>query len=94
MPNTSSLEEAIRDCGEGWLIDMFPPPDQAISRIRRTLADVNELAIQRLGPTAIDLSEQSVIAHYNRYPAKVKGFFQVLGGTRSPEILLMAWRII
>ena len=31
---------------------------------------------------------------YNRYPLKVKGFFQVLGGTRTPDMLLMAWRII
>jgi hypothetical protein len=25
---------------------------------------------------------------------KVKGFFQALGGARSPDMLLMAWRII
>jgi len=94
MRNTNTLEEAIRDAGEGWLIDMFAPPEQAIPHIRRTLADVDALARHRLGGNALDLSEQSLIAHYNRYPLKVKGFFQVLGGTRSTAILLMAWRII
>jgi len=94
MPNTNTLEGAIRDAGEGWLIDMYAPPEQAIPHIRRTLADVDALARQRLGGNAPDLSEESIIHHYNRFPLKVKGFFQVLGGTRSSEILLMAWRII
>ncbi|MCY2939054.1 MAG: hypothetical protein NTV55_11945 [Planctomycetota bacterium] len=94
MPNTNTLEEAIRDAGEGWLIDMYAPPEQAIPHIRQTLADVNALAEHTLGENALDLSEKSIIAHYNRYPPKVKGFFQVLGGTRSSPILLMAWRII
>ncbi|RLS36684.1 MAG: hypothetical protein DWH82_12800 [Planctomycetota bacterium] len=94
MPNTNTLEEAIRDAGEGWLIDMYAPPEQAIPHIRQTLADVNALAEHTLGENALDRSEKSIIAHYNCYPPKVKGFFQVLGGTRSSPILLMAWRII
>jgi hypothetical protein len=94
MPNTNTLEEAIRDAGEGWLIDMFAPPEQAIQHIRQTLSDVNALARTRLRGNAPDLSEESIIGHYNQYPLKVKGFFQVLGGTRSSAILLMAWRII
>ena len=35
MPNTNTLEEAIRDAGEGWLIDMYAPPEQAIPHIRQ-----------------------------------------------------------
>jgi len=94
MPNTHTLEESIRDAGEGWLIEMYAPPEEAISHIRQTLADVYTLARKKLGGNAPDLTEKSIISHYNRYPLKVKGFFQVLGGTRSSTILLMAWRII
>jgi len=94
MPNTSNLEEAIRDAGEGWLIDMFAPPENAIPHICQILLDVHALATSRLGGNAPDLSEAAIIRHYNRHPSKVTGFFQLLGGTRSTEILLMAWRII
>jgi len=89
-----TLEEAIRDAGEGWLIDMYAPPEQAIPSIRRVLSEVNSLAAKRLGGNAPDISEASIVDQYNRHPLKVKGFFQVLGGTRSVDILLMAWRII
>ena len=34
------------------------------------------------------------MAEYERNPQKVRGFFQALGGTRTPEMLLMVWRII
>jgi len=88
------MEGAIRHAGEGWLIDTYGPPEQAIPHIQQTLHDVHALAKKRLGENAPDLSEHSIIRHYHQQPLKVKGFFQVLGGTRSPEILLMAWRII
>ncbi len=94
MPNSHNLEEVIRDAGEGWLIDMFAPPEEAIPHIRQTLSEVHAQARKMLGPSAPDLSEESIVRHYNRYPLKVKGFLQVLGGTRTPDILLMAWRII
>jgi hypothetical protein len=91
---TTNLEEAIRHSGEGWLIDWFSPKENAISHLRETIAAVNERARMRLGGNAPDLSESALVSLYNRFPSKVKGFFQVLGGTRSPEMLLMAWRII
>ena len=95
MPRTAtSLEQAIRDAGEGWLIDMYAPPEQAIPHLRRTLSEVHAWANRKLGPNALDLSEESIIAHYNRFPLKVRAFFQLLGGTRTPDMLLMAWRII
>lgn len=94
MHRASTLEEAIRFAGEGWLIDMHERPEQAIQRIRQTLASVNALAQQNLDGNAPDISEQSIVENYNRFPLKIKGFIQVLGGTRSPAILLMAWRVI
>src|SRR5579884_821082 len=93
-PKTTTLEEAIRHAGEGWLIDWFAPPEQAMSNLRQRLEDVARLARERLGANAPNMSEAALVDLYNHHPQKVKGFFQVLGGTRTPEILLMVWRII
>jgi hypothetical protein len=91
---TSPLEEAIRGAGEGWLIDWFAPPNEALNHIRRVLAEVHRRAQERLGADAPDLSEPAIIKEYQRHPSQVKGFFQALGGTRTPDMLLMVWRII
>lgn len=55
---------------------------------------MNRLAQERLGGDAPHLTESSLLAEYKRNPLKVKAFFQALGGSRSPDMLLMAWRII
>lgn len=92
-----TLEEAIRDAGEDWLIDLYGPSDQAIPFLRERIAKINDVAQQRFGKNAPDLSEAGIIATYSHNPLKVKGFLQNLGGTRTartPEMLLMAWRII
>jgi hypothetical protein len=94
LPSTKTLEEAIRRSGEGWLIDFFAPPDKAIDYLRHRLVEVTGRAQERLRGNAPDLSEAALVELYNRYPLKVKGFFQVLGGTRTPDMLLMAWRIV
>src|SRR5437773_1690850 len=90
----SNLEEAIRQSGEGWLIDWFAPPTEAMNELRRKLDEVDRRAQDRLGGDAPDLSESSLLSEYIRNPQRVRGFFQALGGTRSPDMLLMAWRII
>jgi hypothetical protein len=89
-----SLEQAIRDSGEGWLIDSYSPPSAAMDHLRGKLAEIQRRARERLGESAPELTESSLVREYARNPLKVKGFFQALGGTRSPEMLLMAWRII
>jgi hypothetical protein len=89
-----TLEEAIRQSGEGWLIDWFSPPERAMPHIRRTLEAVDREAKKRLGTNAPDLSERALIKEFNRSPVQVRGFFQALGGTGTPDLLLMAWRII
>jgi len=93
-PSPSSLEAAIRDAGEGWIIDWFDPPSDAINHLRRTLEEINRLGRQRLGSGSPSLSEATLVSEHGRNPQRIKGFFQALGGTRTPEMLLMAWRII
>jgi hypothetical protein len=90
----STLEETIRHSGEGWLIDWFAPPEKAMGHIRDTLQAVHRQAQERLGEGAPDLSEAAIVEEYRRKPRQVRAFFQALGGSRTPEMLLMVWRII
>lgn len=90
----STLEEAIRHSGEGWLIDTYAPPENAMSHVLQTLAAVQHEAQMRLGGDAPNLSEAALLHEYRRNPNRVRGFFQALGGTRTPQMLLMVWRII
>lgn len=89
-----SLEEAIREAGEGWLIDSFAPPEGALPHLIDTLKEVQQEAQHRLGGDALDFSEAALLNEYHRNPQRVRAFFQALAGTRSPAMLLMAWRII
>jgi hypothetical protein len=93
-PSVSTLEEAIRHAGEGWLIDSFAPPEQAIPYLVRTLQAVQQEARVRLAGNAPEISASALLHEYQRNPQRVRGFFQALGGTRTPEMLVMAWRII
>lgn len=90
----SSLEEAIRLSGEGWLLDRFRPPGGALNHIRGTLQRVDDRARERLRGDAPRFSESALLEEYPRNPQQVRAFFQAIGGTRSPDMLLMAWRII
>lgn len=94
LPSTTSLEDAIRHAGEGWLIDMYAPPQDAVPHLCNLLDTVTQRGRELLGADAPDLNEAALVDLYNRYPRKVKAFFQALGGTRAPDMLLMAWRII
>ena len=35
-----------------------------------------------------------MVAEYRKHPGQVKGFFQAIGVTRTPVMLLMVWRIV
>lgn len=96
MSTTSptTLEEAIQHAGEAWLIDSFAPPEAAMDHIFQTLAAVQQEAQKRFGDSAPKLAEADLVQEYHRNPLRVRGFLQALGGTRTPAMLLMAWRII
>ncbi len=88
------LEQAIRQSGEGWVIDGFAPSSEAMLFIHRALGEVDGRAKSRFGGNAPDFSEPALLAEYARNPLRVRGFFQALGVSRTPDMLLMAWRII
>ena len=54
---STSLEQAIRESGEGWLIDRFSPPTEAMDHLRRKLDEVDRRARERLGGDAPRLTE-------------------------------------
>lgn len=92
--NISAFEEAVRQSGEGWIIDWYAPKDQAMNHLRGLLAEAEERAKKRECGDAPSLSEEAIIAECRRNPRKMRAFFQALGGTRTPDMLLMVWRII
>jgi hypothetical protein len=93
-PTPANLEEAIRQSGESWLIDWFAPPEKALEHLSQTIDAVRQTAQMRLGRNAPNITEATLLHEYIRNPARVRGFFQTLGGSRTPEMLLMVWRII
>ena len=93
-PSYGPLEEAIRKADEEWLIDSFAPPNKAIDHLRHVLDQVHQRARERLGNDAPDLREAAIVAAFQEHPSQVRGFFQALGGARTPDMLLMVWRII
>ena len=77
----SALEEAIRQSGEGWLIDWFEPKDQALSHLRATLGRVRQRALEHpLGGDAPDLSEDAVVAECSAIRRKCGGSFRHWAG--------------
>ena len=66
MSHPTSLEEAIRHSGEGWLIDSFAPPDEAVPHLLQILQTVHAIGQQRFRSNAPDLSEEAIVQEYIR----------------------------
>jgi len=92
--STTRLERLVRDCGLGWMIDWYSSPEEAMDFLRETLARTTRESQSRLEASAPVFSEEMLAEEYERSPHKVAAFLQALGSTRSPQMLLMVWRII
>lgn len=90
----STLESLLRACELGWMIDWYAPPDQALPFLRNALEQATLESRRRLGAQAPTFGEDVLGAEYKRNPHKIRAFLQVLGATRTPQILVMAWRIL
>ncbi len=88
----ASLEQLIRACGEGWIIDFFSPKDQAVESLRKALQDASAEAARRQLP--IQFTEKMLLATYAEHASQVGAFIQAMGATRNPSMLVMAWRIM
>ena len=94
IPTSNSLETVIRDAGEGWLLDWFSPPKGAIEHLRGLLRQADVVSHRRFGKKAPPITEKAVIEGYRRSPHKMQAFLQALGVTKSPDLLVMVWRIL
>jgi hypothetical protein len=91
---TDPLEQLIRQSGEGWLIDWFAPPEQALPHLRRLLERADQRAIQRFGPHGPRLTVEALVHEHDRNPHKVRALLQIMSSVASPDMLVMAWRIM
>jgi hypothetical protein len=76
------------------MIDLFPPPDEAVDYWLNILATVGHEYQRRFGDPSINFSEEMLAAEFEQSPHKVAAFLQAISGTKSPQMLVMAWRIL
>ena len=89
-----NLEELIRLSGEGWLIDWYLPKEAALPHLRSLLQRADERLRQRCPNAGYRIDEQTLLAEYRKSPHKVRAFLQAAGETVSPDMLVMAWRLL
>jgi hypothetical protein len=90
-----NLEEAIVDAGEGGAFHQygFATAEESRGDLGRRLDSVQELARQRLGDKAPELSEDALLKESPVNPGRLEEFSPVLAGTKSTRMLPTAWRI-
>ena len=91
---TDPFEQIIRASGQGWLIDWYAPKEEAMPNLRQILVTVNARARALFGGSAPSLTPESLVAEFKRNPHKVGAFLQVIGSVKTPDILVMVWRIL
>lgn len=90
----NQLESLLRGADLDWIIGLYAPPDRAVSALLDTLAAVDREAAGKLGTDAPRFTVEALAHESKLNPHKVRAFLQALTATRSPAMLLMAWRII
>ena len=90
---TTDLEQLIHESGQDWLIRSYVPQEDAIPHLVGLLDEVDIRAKQRWGENAPRMLEW-LPREARRNPHKIKAFFQALGATDSPDMLLMVWRVL
>ncbi len=87
------LERLLKSHDLGWMIDMYAPPDRAISKL---LGRLTEVAVQYRSRVGVEVSfaPDALAFEATRNPQKVRAFLQALSSTHSPDMLVMVWRIL
>ncbi|HEY7329945.1 MAG TPA: hypothetical protein VH592_20080 [Gemmataceae bacterium] len=87
------LEQLLRDNGLGWMIDRPESKDLALSSLLQQLDKVGAEHSRRI-QTNVSFTPQALATVAERNPHKIQAFLQALAITRSPEMLVMVWRIL
>lgn len=87
------LEQLLRDNDLGWTIDLPPSKEQALSHL---LDRLDKAAAEYLRRIQVEISFEpaALAAGAEKNPHKIRAFLQSLLTTRSPEMLVMVWRIL
>jgi mannose-6-phosphate isomerase-like protein (cupin superfamily) len=87
------LDRLLRGHDLGWMVDTYAPKDRAIPFLLDQLDAVRAEYLRRVqvdGPFA----PEALTAEAERNPHKVRAFLQALAACRSPEMLVMVWRVL
>src|SRR5437588_695140 len=87
------LERLLRTNGLGWMVDMYAPKERAIPELLKLLDRVTDEYQQRFR-VSVPFSPEVLTAEGEKNPHRVRAFLQAMGATRSPEMLIMVWRIL
>jgi len=93
-PNQDRLERIIRDCGQGWIIDFFGQPKDALAEAEKLLLETVGAYRRRYSTASPAPDVDSLSAENARNPHRVKAFIQAMGSSASAEMLVMVWRIL
>jgi hypothetical protein len=89
----TALERLLRDLDLGWMIDMYAPRDRAVpfllERLERLAAE-----FRTRFQHDVSFAPETLRAEAERNPHKIQAFLHALRISGSPEMLLMAWRIL
>jgi len=91
---TSDLEQLLRQCDLGWMIDWHEDRRATIASLKKTLENATAESQRRFGSRAATFSEPVLAAEYQENPHKVRAFLEALGATSNPKMLVMVWRIL
>jgi len=69
-------------------------PEKARSYFATLLERVGERAQQIVPHSNLKFTEENLLREYQRSPHKVRAFIQALTESDSPDMLLMAWRVL
>jgi hypothetical protein len=87
------LERLLRGNDLGWMIDMYAPPERPIPAFLEQLDQVATAYRTRIR-VDVPFTPEALEAEAERNPHKVRAFLQALGTSRSPEMLVLVWRIL
>jgi hypothetical protein len=90
------LARLLRSNGLGWLIEEQANPGQASELIPRLLGQLEQVETkyrERIG-VSIPFTPEALEAEAAQNPHKVRAFLQAMREGRSPEMLVMVWRIL
>jgi hypothetical protein len=93
---TESLEKIIRQAGYGPLLESEGPENAAriLDLLTKRLSAADEIAKARWENNAPRLTPGALAEELHSNPHKVVAFVDAMKCTKSPEMLVMVWRIL